>query len=244
MKITLSIAGYDPTGLAGMTSDLLTFEKLGVQGISLQTALTAQDGRTVKKVVPLPPSLLKMQAQLLLKSFNPDSTKIGMTGDKQVTNAIIEIIKKYKLKNIVTDTVLKSGSGIPLTKKDALSSIKKLIALSTVVTPNIDEAITLTGIKIKTLSDMEEAATILHSMGCRYALITGGHLNGPPIDVLYNGKKHVHFKGKRVSGNKLKLHGTGCLFSSAVAANLAKGKSVQKSIESAKEFLETSLKNR
>lgn len=244
MKTTLTIAGYDPTGLAGITSDLLTFEKLGVSGISLQTALTAQDGKTVKKVVPLPSSLIKTQAKLLLNTFSPDSIKIGMTGDKDITDSIIYIIKKFKLKNIVLDTVLKSGSGVPLTKKDALSSLKKLLALSTIVTPNIDEASTLTGIKIKTIGDMEEASSVLHEMGASFALVTGGHLKGPPIDVLFDGKKHIHIKGKRINGSKLRLHGTGCILSSAIAANLAKGMSVEKSVENGKKFLEESIKDR
>lgn len=244
MKTSLTIAGFDPTGLAGTASDLATFQTLGIKGISLQTALTAQDGRTVKKVVPLPANLIKKQAALLFNNFTPNSTKIGMLGDSDVALAVIDIIKKYKLKNIVTDTVLKSGGGTPLTKKEALPSLLKLIALSTIVTPNIDEAMIITGEKIKTLSDMEEASILIHNMGCNNALITGGHLAGDPIDVLYDGKKHSHFKGKRIKANKLNLHGTGCILSSAIAGYLALGNSAEKSIELGKKHLEKVIKSR
>lgn len=244
MKTSLTIAGYDPTGLAGITSDLSTFEKLGLKGISLQTALTAQDGKSVKKVVPLPASLLKKQASLLLNTFKPDSVKIGMTGDKEVTNAIISIIKSHKLKNIVCDTVLKSGGGYPLIKKNAIDSLKNLLSISTLITPNIDEAQILTGIKIKNIRDMELASNNLFELGCKNVLITGGHLKGNPTDVLFNGKKHIHFKGHRISGNKVRLHGTGCLLSAAIAGYLAKGKSIEKSVKYGKEFLEKSIKER
>ena len=244
MKTSLTIAGYDPTGLAGVTADILTFERLGVQSISLQTALTAQDGKTVKKVVPLPPALIKTQAELLLKTFKPDSVKIGMTGDSDVASVIADIIKKYKLKNIVIDTILKSTGGFPLAKKNSLKSLIKLISMSTIATPNIDEASAFTGIKIKTVEDMKKAAIEIHSMGCQYALIKGGHLKEAPVDILFNGEKFKEFEGKRIEGNKKKLHGTGCILSSAIAANLAKGRTVETSVEKAKEFLEESIKKR
>ncbi|MBI5588542.1 MAG: bifunctional hydroxymethylpyrimidine kinase/phosphomethylpyrimidine kinase [Deltaproteobacteria bacterium] len=244
MKTVLTIAGSDPSGGAGVQADLKTFDALGCKGLSAITALTAQNNRRVYSTLVLPPSFLKKQVITLLEEFTVDAVKIGMTGSTANLNAIGWLIREKGLENVVLDTVLCSTGGYPLLDKKGVFAVKKLLPLVKIATPNIPEASALTGVDIRDTDGMEEAALALFSAGVPYVLIKGGHLEGAPVDILYDGKKFHRFKGKRIRGGREKFHGTGCKLSAAIAAGLARGLSVKKAVEDAKKYLNRILTGR
>jgi hydroxymethylpyrimidine/phosphomethylpyrimidine kinase len=245
-KTALTIAGSDPSGGAGVQADLRTFEAFGVRGLSAPTALTAQDGLRVTGVMAVPRSFLVKQVETLLNTFNVDAIKIGMLANAENALAVAGLIKKWGLEKIVLDPVLRSTDGYPLLdKKGVVVVTLKLLPLVTVVTPNIHEASVLSGFKVKDLKGMEEAAIKIASSGVEYVLIKGGHLKGAPVDVLHDGKKFYYFKGRRIK--RKNLHGTGCILSSAIAAGLARGRTVKRAVGGvggAKEYLTEVLRKK
>lgn len=244
MKNILTIAGSDPTGGAGVQADLKVFSDFKLNGLSAVTAVTAQDGVQVTAVDPVRPALLKKQIDTLLTTHKVDAVKIGMLGTGKIADTIRLAIKRHALKNVVLDTVLASSSGKRLIDKDGLTALKKLIALARVITPNIDEAEILAGMKVRGLKGMEAAALELHKLGAENVLVTGGHLRGAPVDILYDGNLFHHFAGKRIKAGKRTLHGTGCVFSSAIAAGIAKGRTPKAAIKDAKGYLEKTIRER
>lgn len=244
MRTALTIAGADPSGGAGIQSDIAAFRAFGVTPLSVITALTAQNGVKVRSAQPVSARFVARQIDVLLEEFSVDSVKIGMIGNRENTAAIRRLIKKHNLKNVVLDTVLRSSNGFPLIDKKGVEAIKKLLPLVTIVTPNLMEAEALTGIKAVDADGMEEAARRLHSMGATFALVKGGHLDGEPIDILYDGKRFTRFAGRRIAGTDKRLHGTGCLLSAAIAAGLAKGESVKRAVRGAKAYVERVIEKR
>jgi hydroxymethylpyrimidine/phosphomethylpyrimidine kinase len=244
MKNILTIAGFDPTGGAGLQADLRVFANFKLQGLSAVTAVTAQDGVRVTMVEPVNRAVLRKQLDTLLGAHNVEALKIGMLGTGTLADVVRLAIKRHGLKNVVLDTVLASSSGKKLIDKNGVVALKKLLPLARVITPNIIEAGILTGTAIKNIKDMEAAAVELYRLGAQNVLITGGHLRGAPIDVLYDGKRFHHFTGTRIKANKKNLHGTGCILSSAIAAKLAKGRTVKTAVKEAKLFLEKSILKR
>lgn len=244
MKTVLTIAGFDPSGGAGLQSDLKTFGDFGCRGLSVATALTAQNSTRVSSTLGVPPAFLKKQVLTLLEEFRIDAVKIGMTGSAANIRTIEGLIREKPIPNIVLDTILVSTSGYPLLDKKGVPALKRLLPLVAIVTPNIPEASVLTGLDINGAAGMEEAARLLHSMGAPCVLIKGGHLEGPPVDILYDGKRFFYLTGRRIRGRREKFHGTGCKLSSAIAAGLAKGHSVKKSVEDAKKYLNRILTER
>jgi hydroxymethylpyrimidine/phosphomethylpyrimidine kinase len=242
LKRVLSIAGFDPTAYAGVSADLKTFEALGVEGLGAVTALTVQDRVRVSVVVPVTPRFLSKEVRALLDALSVDAVKVGMLATSGNAAAVARIIRKYRLKNVVLDPVLTSSGGRALLDKPG--AVKKLLPLVTVVTPNIDEAGIIAGIKIRGVRAMEAAAMRIMELGPKAVVIKGGHLKGAPIDLLYDGKRFSHFKGRRIRGGPGRLHGTGCIFSSAIAAGLARGLSLKRSVEGAKKYLEKVIKAR
>jgi len=244
MKKVLTVAGSDPTGGAGLQADLAVFTAFGLEGLSAITAITAQDGVTVTMVEPVSASVLKKQLDTLLTTHRPDAVKIGMLAAGELANIVRLAIKRHGLGNVVLDTVLASSGGKKLLNKNGLSDLTKLIPLARVITPNIIEAGILTNTKIKTIKEMETAALKLHALGPENVLITGGHLTGAPVDVLFDGKGFRHFEGKRIKADKKALHGTGCILSSAIAAKLVKGRTVKTAVKEAKGYLEKRIRDR
>lgn len=244
MKTILTIAGFDPSGGAGLQSDLKTFGDFGCRGLSVATALTAQNSTRVTSTLAVPPAFLKKQLLALLEEFTVDAVKIGMAGSAANIRAVELFIRKNGLRNIVLDTVLVSTSGYPLLDKKGVPALKRLLPLVRIVTPNIPEAEALTGLSIDNVAGMEEASRLIHSMGAPFVLIKGGHLLGPPVDILYDGKNFKRFAGRRIRGRKERFHGTGCILSSAIAAGLAKGQSVKRSVEEARKYLNRVLTER
>jgi hydroxymethylpyrimidine/phosphomethylpyrimidine kinase len=242
MLRVLSIAGFDPTAYAGVLADMSTFEALGVEGLGAVTALTVQDRERVSAVMPVPARFLSMEVRALLDAMRVDAVKVGMLGTAGNAGVVARIIKKYCLKNVVLDPVLTSSGGRALLDKPG--ALKKLLPLVTVLTPNLDEAGIIAGRTIRDVPAMEAAAMRILELGPKAVVIKGGHLKGAPIDVLYDGKVFNYFKGKRIKASARRLHGTGCIFSSAIAAGLAQGLSLKRSVQGAKAYLERVIKER
>ncbi len=213
MKKALTIAGFDPTGGAGIQADLKVFQALGVYGLSVVSSLTAQNTEGVRDVMPVPGEFVKTQLSVLLSDIVPEATKTGMLYSESSVKALAHIIRKYSLKNIVVDPVMVSSSGKRLVEKNTPVALrKKIFPLCTVITPNIYEASVLTGIDIKTRADMEKAAVCLKGYGPRNVIVTGGHLEGDALDVLYDGEFHYLEKQEergRISRDRM------CFFSCA-----------------------------
>ncbi len=246
MKNVLTIAGSDCSGGAGIQADLKSFSANGVYGMSVITAITAQNTQGVFAVEDLKESIIKEQIDSIFSDINVDAVKIGMVSKTSTINVISEKLKQYKPKNVVLDPVMISKSGYDLLKPEAKKSlIENLIPLADLITPNIPEAeeilkeIGSSIKKINTLDDMENAAREIKALGCKSVLIKGGHFTGDAIDVLYTEKEVFHFNFERI--NTKNTHGTGCTLSSAIASNLAKGLSIKDSVEKAKKYITTAI---
>lgn len=237
----LTIAGSDPTAGAGLQADMRIFTQLNVYGMAVPTAITIQNTRGVKEIMPLSDGSVRKQLKTLLADVKIDAVKTGMLFTKENIFAIEWAIKKYKIKNFVIDPITKSGTGAELLKKDALLLLKRrLFPLALIITPNINEAEMLTGVKIKDEKDVRLAAKILYKMGPRYVLIKGGHFKGGADDILYDGRDFRVYKGKRIKG--VKLHGAGCVFSAAITAYLSKGLLVAEALREAKRFINKAIR--
>jgi len=236
----LSIAGSDPSAGAGIQADLKTFQALGAYGMAVPAALTVQNSRGVFDVAPVSSRMLLRQLGSLLSDIKPDAIKTGMLLTRQNVDVVASVVKKFRVKNLVTDPVLRSSSGKTLLDPGALASLKKkLFSRARIITPNIPEAEILTGISIKSKRDMDFAAGRLLDLGPSYVLIKGGHRNGPATDTLYGGKTVLSFSTVRRKGE---FHGTGCVLSSAIAVFIARGLPVEKAVEKAKQFVDSLLK--
>ena len=234
MKKALTIAGFDPSGGAGIQADLKVFQAVGVYGLSAVAALTAQNTMGVQSVEQVRRGFLKKQLDVLLTDLVPDATKMGMLLSEDNVKVAAQIIKKYALTNVVLDPVIISSSGKRLAEPGLPALIrKKLLPLCDVITPNMHEASVLSGIKIMSQKEMEKAAIILRDAGPETVIITGGHLDGLALDVICNGSFHYMRARKR----RGEFHGTGCTFSAAITAFLAQGWSSLDAAKQAKTFM-------
>lgn len=240
-KILLTIAGSDPSGGAGIQVDLKVFQALGAFGMAIPAALTIQNSRGVVATHPIPAKAMSQQLETLLSDIKPDAIKTGMLLTKQTVDAIAKAVKKYSIKNLIIDPVIRSSSGRPLLQPDAVKSLQRnLFPLAKLITPNIPEAEALTNMRIKTDEDMDFVAGKLLDMGPSFVLIKGGHGRGTDaVDTLYGGKTVLSFSTKKKQGE---FHGTGCVLSSAIAVFIAQGLPVEKAVEKAKEFVDSMLK--
>ncbi|KKM10260.1 phosphomethylpyrimidine kinase [Clostridiales bacterium PH28_bin88] len=236
MKKVLTIAGSDSCGGAGIQADLKTFASLRVYGISVVTAVTAQNTTGVYAVEEVSPAVVTAQIDCLFEDIPVDAVKIGMVSSTGIIQAIAQGLEKWDAQNVVLDPVMVSKSGSDLLRPDARDAlVNRLLPLATVVTPNIPEAQALAGRKITTVSDMEAAAKAIRDMGPCHVVIKGGHLEGEPVDVFYDGQQFTPLPARRVATKN--NHGTGCTFSSAIAACLALGHSPLEAVRLAKEYI-------
>ena len=240
MKTTLTIAGSDSSGGAGIQADLKTFTCCKVYGMSAITSLTAQNTTGVFSIMDVSPEFLEEQIKAVALDIFPDAVKIGMVSSSELIEVIEKSIKKYGFKNIVVDPVMVSTSGFNLIQNDALSELKKLFPLASLITPNISEAEIISNTKIKSKSDMENAAKIIFNDFKTPVLVKGGHSLCDADDFLYSKNGGKWFYGKRIKTEN--THGTGCTLSSAIASNLSKGFTLEKSIKNAKKYLTGALK--
>lgn len=229
-KIILTIAGSDPCGGAGLQADLRTFQEQGFLAYSVVTAVTAQNEKKIISVNPVSPKVLRDQ----LKSVGRcDYVKIGMLGTKAIVREVIRYIKNSKPKIVVLDPVLCSSTGKILLETSAITDLKKLFSLCTLVTPNLSEASILSKTSVHDVASMKAAARIIlkNSPGLKAVLVKGGHLKKSATDILYDGKRFYEFKGKRFPKS---FHGTGCVLSSLITALLVVGDTLKEAITKAK----------
>ena len=242
MKAALTIAGSDSSGGAGIQADLKTMTLNGVFAMSAITALTAQNTMGVTDIVEVESDFLKAQLDAVFEDIYPDAVKIGMVSDKKLIETIAEIFIEYDAKNIVLDPVMVATSGSKLLKDDAIGALKeRLIPLAELITPNIPEAEILSGLKIKDDKDMQKSAKVIADNFDVNVLLKGGHAINDANDFLLVDGNSIWIKGDRIDNKN--THGTGCTLSSAIAANLAKNKSIEEAVRLSKKYLEGALKD-
>ncbi len=232
----LTIAGSDSGGGAGIQADLKTFSAFRVFGMSVITAVTAQNSLGVQGVESLPPAFVAQQLRSVLSDFGADAAKCGMLATAPIIEAVAAALAEHPIEKLVVDPVMVAKSGDALLRPDAVRSlIERILPLALVVTPNLPEAEALAGIPVSDRKEMEEAARRIHALGSRYVLVKGGHLKGDAVDVLWNGRELRAFSAPRVDSPN--THGTGCTFSAAIAAGLARGQAIPDAIREAKAYV-------
>ena len=232
----LTIAGSVSGGGAGVQADLKTFSAYRVFGMSVITAVTAQNSLGVQAVDCLPPSLVARQLSSVLEDFGADAAKCGMLGTAAVVEAVAEGLLARPVVRLVVDPVMAATSGDALLAPDALRAVTlHLLPLALVVTPNLPEAEALAGMPVSCRADMEEAARRIHRVGPRHVLVKGGHLKGDAVDLLYNGREFTAFQAPRIESDN--THGTGCTFSAAITAGLAQGRPLAEAVRDAKAYV-------
>ena len=243
LKQVLTIAGSDSGGGAGIQADIKAMSANGVFAMSVITAITAQNTEEVTEVFELPTSIITAQLDAVFDDFEVAAVKTGMLSSTAIVETVARMLKPQDVKNLVVDPVMISKSGYPLLKPDAIEAVKHhLFPLALLVTPNVSEAQQLSGIEIKTLADARRAAKVIHGFGCKHVLIKGGHmLEERATDLLYDGRFFSVFKGTFIDTPH--THGTGCTFASAIAAHLARGKSVSDAVQTAKNYLTEAIRN-
>ena len=241
MKTVLTIAGSDCSGGAGIQADIKTMTANGVYGMSVITALTAQNTTGVTGIMEVTPEFLGKQLDSVFTDIYPDAVKIGMVSSAKLIETIAEKLKFYNARNIVVDPVMISTSGSKLLQDDAIETLKNnLFPQAVLLTPNIPEASVLSGISIENENDMIKAAEIIsNQFGCA-VLCKGGHRISDANDLLYYDHKYKWFMGEKVDNKN--THGTGCTLSSAIACGLAKGMDLDTSIQLAKDYIYGALK--
>ena len=242
----LSIAGSDSGSGAGIQSDIKTFKNHSVYGLTVVTAVTAQNTRGVQSSLSMPAKVIDSQLKSIFDDFKVKAAKTGMLARPNVIQVIAKHIKKQKQVKLVVDPVIYSKNGFTMLNRAGIKSLKKdLLPLTYLLTPNIPEAEILTGLAIETIDHLETAAVMLRDMGAKNVLIKGGHLKnsvGLPLgtDVLFDGSKFYLFNTNYVS--TANTHGIGCTLSAAITSNIAKGYRLEKSIDLAKAYVVRSLK--
>jgi hydroxymethylpyrimidine/phosphomethylpyrimidine kinase len=232
----LTIAGSDSGGGAGIQADLKTFSALGVYGMTAITAVTAQNTVSVTGIVELPPEAVAQQIDAVVTDIGVDAAKTGMLSSAAIIEAVADRIRHHRLTTLVVDPVMISKSGASLLRPEAMDALRRrLLPLALVVTPNLHEAAVLAGREIRTIEQMEEAARRLAGLGPRYVVVKGGHLEGAAVDVLFDGTRLERLEAPRVPTPH--THGTGCVFSAAITAHLARGDEVTPAIRAAKRFV-------
>lgn len=247
----LTIAGSDPTSGAGLQADLQTFQDLGCAGRSAVTAITAQTEDRVLGVWPTPADILTQQLATAAERVELKAVKIGLVATAASIWAIIWFLRARHLTNVVIDPLLHSSSGFSLLDPHAIPIFRQhLLPLATVITPNLAEATALAGMQVASVEGMEKAAQEIYTETFRFrgggdrplaVIIKGGHLGRQPIDVCYDGTTVHHIEGTRENGS---IHGSGCRYASAVAAELAKGTDLPGAARIAKQYVTDLIRQR
>ena len=240
MKTAVTIAGSDSSGGAGIQADIKTMIANGVYAMSAITALTAQNTTGVTGIMEVTPEFLGEELDNIFTDIYPDAVKIGMVSSSALIEKIADKLQEYQAKNIVVDPVMVATSGAKLISEEAIGTLKKrLLPIASVLTPNIPEAEVLAEMKIHSADDMIEAAKKISDTYHCAVLCKGGHKLNDANDLLYRDGDYRWFNGKRIDNPN--THGTGCTLSSAIAANLAKGMTMQEAVEGAKAYISGAL---
>ena len=242
MKKALTIAGSDSGGGAGIQADLKTFAAHGVFGMSVITAITAQNTLGVSAVQDILPEVIAAQIAAIFDDMGADAVKIGMVSQPETIRIIAAGLGKYHARLVVLDPVMISKSGYHLLQPEAEQVLAaELLPLATIVTPNIPEAEAILHREIATLTDMEKAARDIHALGPRAVLLKGGHRHEDATDILFDGGKCIRLEAPRIPTRN--THGTGCTLSSAIAANLARNMSVPEAVVAAKKYITIAIEH-
>ncbi|MEL6772521.1 MAG: bifunctional hydroxymethylpyrimidine kinase/phosphomethylpyrimidine kinase [Bacteroidota bacterium] len=241
--VALTIAGSDSGGGAGLQADLKAMHAHGVFGMSVVTAITAQNSQAVTAALDLPADLVQAQIDAVAGDFQVHAVKTGMLSSRVLIDAVADGIERHGLGPVVVDPVMISKSGFALLKPDAVEAVKaRMLPLARLATPNIHEAEALTGQAIGTLDEAQAAAAAIHAMGPRAVLVKGGHLDGEAdaVDVLYDGTTFAFLRSPRIDTPN--THGTGCTYASAIAAGLARGFDLATAVGRAKAYLTEAIR--
>jgi hydroxymethylpyrimidine/phosphomethylpyrimidine kinase len=241
IPVALTIAGSDPSGGAGIQADLKTFHQFGVYGEAVITLLTVQNTTRVDRVETMSPDLVIAQLRAVIEDIPPAAAKTGALGTQAVVEAVAEDAAGFRFP-LVVDPVMISKHGAPLVSAEARRAIaERLIPRAFLVTPNLEEAAALTGRPVSNIADMRRAAEAIVALGARAALVKGGHLEGVPIDVLFDGIGWHEFSGDRTDTPN--THGTGCTYSAAIVAGLAQGLELREAVARAKRFINEAIRS-
>ena len=242
IKRVLTIAGSDSGGGAGIQADLKTITVLGGFGMSVITALTAQNTIGVHAIHEVPPAFIAAQFDAVATDIGVDAAKTGMLASPAIMKIVAEKIRQYDIKKLVVDPVMIAKGGAALMEPGARDVLlKELLPLALVATPNIPEAEIITDVIIASVSDMKAAAKIIHDMGVPNVIVKGGHLFGAAVDILYDGRDFHEFPFERIATKD--THGTGCTFSAAIATGLAKGRTVREAVAEAEAYMAASIRH-
>ncbi|WP_373600054.1 bifunctional hydroxymethylpyrimidine kinase/phosphomethylpyrimidine kinase [Paraclostridium bifermentans] len=238
---TLTIAGSDSSGGAGIQADLKTFSAIGTYGMSVITAITAQNTHGVFLVEDLSKEIIQKQIEVVFDDIPPKAVKIGMVSSPEIIKVIVDTLNKYETNYLVVDPVMISKSGYSLLKPEAKENlIKYLIPKAYIVTPNTLEAEEITGMKIENVEDMKIVGEKILNLGPKYVLMKGGHLDGDAVDVLIGKDIFEVYKSERL--NRKNTHGTGCTLSSAITAYLALGYNIVDAVSNAKKYITDAIR--
>jgi hydroxymethylpyrimidine/phosphomethylpyrimidine kinase len=237
----LTIAGSDSGGGAGIQADLKTFSAFRVFGMSVVTAVTAQNSVGIHGVENLPPEFVAAQLDAVLADFGADAAKIGMLSTAPIIRAVAERLRRARLPRLVVDPVMIAKSGDALLRPDAREAlIAEILPLALVVTPNLHEAAVLASMPVESHAEMEEAARRIHARGPRHVLVKGGHLKDDATDVLWDGRAFARFTAPHLDSTA--THGTGCTFSAAIAAGLAHDRPLEDAVREAKAYVTRAIR--
>lgn len=237
----ITIAGSAAGGSAGIQADLKTFQELDVYGMSVITAIVARHPETNKNVHLQTIEAIEAQFSTAKKQVGADALKVGMLFSTEIIERVAELIRNSSIMSVVIDPVMVGKLDSKLLADDAIQILKeKLLPLATIITPNMPEAsVLLGGRELETVDDLKQAAIDIHNLGFNDVLVKGGRLTGPAVDILYDGNKLTTFEAPRI--DTLNTSGAGCTYSAAIAAYLAKGKTVEEAVHRAKTFITTAI---
>ena len=237
----LTIAGSDSGGGAGIQADLKTFSAFRVYGASVLTAITAQNSIGVHGVANLAPEFVARQLDAVLGDIGADAAKTGMLSTAPIIRAVAERLRAHRVTRLVVDPVMIAKSGDPLLEPAARQAlVDAILPLALVVTPNLHEAAALAGFPVADLEEMEAASRRIHALGPAWVLVKGGHLKEDPIDLLFDGHAVTRLTAERVPTPH--THGTGCTYSAAITAGLARGESVPEAVAAAKRYVTAAIR--
>jgi hydroxymethylpyrimidine/phosphomethylpyrimidine kinase len=237
----LSIAGSDPSGGAGIQADLATFAAYRVHGFSVLTSVIAQNSESVERAEPLTPAMVRAQIECVVAEAMPQAVKTGALGSAAVVRAVARAVSELRMPAPVVDPVMVSSAGVPLLDRGGARALRRfLIPLAKIVTPNIPEAEALTGIRCVSGDAIRAAARELVAMGARAVVIKGGHRAGAAVDLFHDGSRFVELRAERIAGGG--VHGSGCVFSAAIAASLARGRDPLAAVRAAKRYVTAAIR--
>ncbi|RLA90901.1 MAG: bifunctional hydroxymethylpyrimidine kinase/phosphomethylpyrimidine kinase [Deltaproteobacteria bacterium] len=241
MRNILLIAGSDPSAGAGVQQDLKVTTLLGAYGLTVVTALTVQNTSGVQAVHPVAAPVVAAQLEAVLRDLRVDAVKIGMLANEDIVRVVAALLRQFEISTIILDPVLAASDGSPLLTPAGIEALKQeLLPLATLITPNLAEAALLTGLDVTEVTGMEAAAQALHQQGARYALVTGGHLPGEPVDVLFDGVNCYRLAGvRRIQPH---THGSGCALATALATLLAQARALPEAVNQARALVAEAIR--